>query len=397
MIDRSLIWTSDINERTIDTSPFEGRRIGIYDTTLRDGEQTVGVVLSPDDKLAIAIALDGLGVDRIEAGFPRVSDDDVKAFELIMAAQLKAEIWGFSRAVPADVEQLLELGVTSAVIEAPLSDGKLAAYGMDRDTVMGRVVTAVEHAAANDVTVCFFGVDGTRADPLFLADVYQAAVEAGAQELAVVDTLGIAAPEAAASMIEAVREWVGPDIPLHWHGHNDFGLATACAIAAVRAGADWIQGAINGMGERAGNANLAEFALALDALYHGSTGLRFERVAEVSELVRDRSGYVLEPYKPVTGENLFVRESGAVAAQFHDPSAIEPYSSEITGARRGIVLGKKSGIASIEIKLSELGIEVPEERRAELLAAVKVRGATKRGIVTDDEFRQLVAGVGEGT
>ena len=397
MIDRSLIWTSDINERTVDTSPFEGRRIGIYDTTLRDGEQTVGVVLSPDDKLAIAIALDGLGVDRIEAGFPRVSDDDVKAYELIMAAQLKAEIWGFSRAVPADVEQLLELGVNSAVIEAPLSDGKLAAYGMDRDTVMGRVVTAVEHAVANDVTVCFFGVDGTRADPLFLADVYRAAVEAGAQELAVVDTLGIAAPEAAASMIEAVRDWVGPDIPLHWHGHNDFGLATACAIAAVGAGADWIQGAINGMGERAGNANLAEFALALDVLYHGSTGLRFERLAEVSELVRERSGYALEPYKPVTGENLFVRESGAVAAQFHDPSAIEPYSSQITGARRGIVLGKKSGIASIEIKLDELGIAVPEERRAELLAEVKIRGAAKQGIVTDDEFRQLAAGVGEGT
>ncbi|GMQ85297.1 MAG: 2-isopropylmalate synthase [Acidimicrobiia bacterium] len=397
MIDRSLIWTSDINERSVDTSPFEGRRIGIYDTTLRDGEQTVGVVLSPEDKLAIAIALDGLGVDRIEAGFPRVSGDDVKAYELIMAAQLKAEIWGFSRAVPADVEQLLELGVTSAVIEAPLSDGKLAAYGMDRDTVMGRVVTAVEHAAANDVTVCFFGVDGTRADPLFLADVYRAAVEAGARELAVVDTLGIAAPEAAFSMIEDVREWVGPDIPLHWHGHNDFGLATACAIAAVRAGADWIQGAINGMGERAGNANLAEFALALDALYHGSTGLRFARLAEVSELVRERSGYALEPYKPVTGENLFMRESGAVAAQFHDPSAIEPYSSEITGARRGIVLGKKSGIASIEIKLEELGIEVPEERRAELLAAVKLRGASKQGIVTDDEFRRLVAGVGEGT
>ncbi len=397
MIDRSLIWTSDINERTVDTSPFEGRRIGIYDTTLRDGEQTVGVVLSPDDKLAIAIALDGLGVDRIEAGFPRVSDDDVKAYELIMAAQLKAEIWGFSRAVPADVEQLLELGVNFAVIEAPLSDGKLAAYGMDRDTVMGRVVTAVEHAAANDVTVCFFGVDGTRADPLFLADVYRAAVEAGAQELAVVDTLGIAAPEAAASMIESVRDWVGPDIPLHWHGHNDFGLATACAIAAVGAGADWIQGAINGMGERAGNANLAEFALALDVLYHGSTGLRFERLAEVSELVRERSGYALEPYKPVTGENLFVRESGAVAAQFHDPSAIEPYSSQITGARRGIVLGKKSGIASIEIKLDALGIAVPEERRAELLAEVKLRGAAKQGIVTDDEFRQLAAGVGEGT
>ena len=125
--------------------------------------------------------------------------------------------------------------------------------------------------------------------------------------------------------------------------------------------------------------------------------LRDLRIAEVSELVRERSGYALEPYKPVTGENLFVRESGAVAAQFHDPSAIEPYSSQITGARRGIVLGKKSGIASIEIKLDELGIEVPEERRAELLAEVKIRGAAKQGIVTDDEFRQLAAGVGEGT
>jgi isopropylmalate/homocitrate/citramalate synthase len=395
MIDRTLIWTGDINERSVDTSPFEGRRIGIYDTTLRDGEQTVGVVLTPDDKLAIAIALDALGVDRIEAGFPRVSADDVRAYELIMAAGLSAEIWGFSRAVPADVEQLLELGVRSAVIEAPLSDGKLAAYGMDRDTVMGRVVTAVEYAAANDVTVCFFGVDGTRADPSFLADVYRAAVEAGAQELALVDTLGIAAPEAAASMIAQCRTWVGPDIPLHWHGHNDFGLAVAGALAAVRAGAEWVQGAINGMGERAGNANLGEFALALDALYHGSTGLRFERLAEVSELVRERSGYALEPYKPVTGENLYVRESGAVAAQFHDPQAIEPYSSAVTGARRGMVLGKKSGLASIEIKLDDLGMDVPEAERAPLLAAVKALGAAKEGIVTDDEFRELAAEVGD--
>ena len=195
-------------------------------------------------------------------------------------------------------------------------------------------------------------------------------------------------------MIAQCRTWVGPDIPLHWHGHNDFGLAVAGALAAVRAGAEWVQGAINGMGERAGNANLGEFALALDALYHGSTGLRFERLAEVSELVRERSGYALEPYKPVTGENLYVRESGAVAAQFHDPQAIEPYSSAVTGARRGMVLGKKSGLASIEIKLDELGMDVPEAERAPLLAAVKALGAAKEGIVTDDEFRGLAVEVG---
>ena len=300
MIDRTLIFTGDINERSVDTSAFEGRRIGLYDSTLRDGEQTVGVVLTPDDKLVIARALDELGVDRIEAGFPRVSAGDVEAYELIMAAGLRAEIWGFSRAVPADVEQLLDLGVRAAVVEAPLSDGKLAAYGMDRDKVMGRVVGAVEYAVANGVTVCFFGVDGTRADPAFLADVYQAAVGAGAQEVALVDTLGIAAPEAAASMIIDCRAWVGPDVPLHWHGHNDFGLAVSGSIAAVAAGADWVQGAINGMGERAGNMNLAEFALAIEALYHAETGMRFDRLAEVSALVQARSGYALEPYKPLT-------------------------------------------------------------------------------------------------
>jgi isopropylmalate/homocitrate/citramalate synthase len=391
MIDRSLIYTGDINERSIDTSAFRGRRIGLYDSTLRDGEQTVGVVLTPEDKLVIAKALDTLGVDRIEAGFPRVSAGDVEAYELIMEEDLDAEIWGFSRAVPADVEQLLELGVRAAVIEAPVSDGKLAAYGMDREKIVGRVVTAIEHAVAHGVTVCWFGVDGTRADPMFMRDIYQAGVGAGAREVALVDTLGIAAPEAAAAMVRDCRAWVGPDVAIHWHGHNDFGLAVSGSIAAVGAGADWVQGAVNGMGERAGNMNIAEFALAVEALYHAETGMRFDRLAEVAALVQRRSGYDLEPYKPLTGHNLFVRESGAVAAQFHDPEAVEPYSSAVTGADRGIVLGKKSGLASITIKLAELGLELDEKAHADLLAAVKELGTSKQALVTDDEFRGLVA------
>jgi isopropylmalate/homocitrate/citramalate synthase len=391
MIDRSLIYTGDINERSIDTSAFRGRRIGLYDSTLRDGEQTVGVVLTPEDKLVIAKALDTLGVDRIEAGFPRVSAGDVEAYELIMEEDLDAEIWGFSRAVPADVEQLLELGVRAAVIEAPVSDGKLAAYGMDREKIVGRVVTAIEHAVAHGVTVCWFGVDGTRADPMFMRDIYQAGVGAGAREVALVDTLGIAAPEAAAAMVRDCRAWVGPDVAIHWHGHNDFGLAVSGSIAAVGAGADWVQGAVNGMGERAGNMNIAEFALAVEALYHAETGMRFDRLAEVAALVQRRSGYDLEPYKPLIGHNLFVRESGAVAAQFHDPEAVEPYSSAVTGADRGIVLGKKSGLASITIKLAELGLELDEKAHADLLAAVKELGTSKQALVTDDEFRGLVA------
>jgi isopropylmalate/homocitrate/citramalate synthase len=179
---------------------------------------------------------------------------------------------------------------------------------------------------------------------------------------------------------------------VHFHGHNDFGLATAAAVAAVRAGARWVQGTINGMGERAGNANLGEVALTLRALYGVESNLRLDGIREVSERVRELSGYALEPWKPVTGETLFRRESGAVASQFHDPPSIEPYSSELVRAERGVVLGKKSGLDSIRIKAEELGLDVPEERRAEVLAKVKELGTHKRGLVSDEEFRELAGG-----
>jgi isopropylmalate/homocitrate/citramalate synthase len=256
--------------------------------------------------------------------------------------------------------------------------------------MLERITAAMQFAAGHGIRAAFFGVDSTRADPVFFEQVYRSAVEAGAKEVAVVDTLGIASPEAVADLVGRTLEWTG--VPVHFHGHNDFGLATASAVAAVRAGASWIHGTINGMGERAGNANLAEVALALRALYGVESGLRLDRVRDVSERVRALSGYSLDPWKPVTGETLFRRESGAVASQFHDPPSIEPYSSDLVGAERGIVLGKKSGLDSIRIKAAELGLDVPEESRAELLAQVKALGARKRGLVTDEEFRELAGG-----
>jgi isopropylmalate/homocitrate/citramalate synthase len=382
-----MIWTGGLN------NPYRrGGAVGLYDTTLRDGEQTVGVVLDPEQKLEIARLLDELGIDRIEAGFPRVSQDDWHAVELISAAGLRAEVWGFSRAVPADLEALVELGVRASVIESPISDLKLEAIGVSREKMLDRITSAMRFAAEHDIHAAFFGVDSTRAEPGFYEEVYKAAVEAGAQEVAVVDTLGIASPEAVADLVGRTVEWVGPDVPVHFHGHNDFGLATAAAVAAVKAGARWVHGTINGMGERAGNASLGEVALALRALYGVESNLRLERVRAVSERVRELSGYVLEPWKPVTGETLFRRESGAVASQFHDPPSIEPYSSELVNAKRGIVLGKKSGLDSIRIKAAELGLDLPEERQAEVLARVKELGARKRGLVGDDEFRSLVDG-----
>src|SRR3954466_1176060 len=241
----SKVWVSDLNSRPEIRSPFSGKRVQFYDTTLRDGEQTVGVVLSPQQKVEIALKLDELGVSRIEAGFPRVSPEDAEAIQLMSKANLKSELWGFSRAVKGDVEELVRLGLQASIIEAPTSDIKLRAYGISRDEVLRRISEAVSFATTNSIKVAYFAVDGTRTDLEFLKKVYLTALGAGAKEIVVVDTIGACGPEAAGYLVRQVREWIGADVPLHWHGHNDFGMATACAVAAVRAGATWIQGTIN--------------------------------------------------------------------------------------------------------------------------------------------------------
>src|SRR5215475_9875217 len=152
----SKIWVSDLNARPEVREAFPKTTIRFYDTTLRDGEQTVGVVLSPQQKLEIARKLDELGVSRIEAGFPRVSPEDAEAIQLMQKANLKAELWGFSRAVRADVEELVRLGVRASIIESPTSDIKLKAYGMSRDEVLKRVMDAISFARQNGIAVAFF-------------------------------------------------------------------------------------------------------------------------------------------------------------------------------------------------------------------------------------------------
>jgi isopropylmalate/homocitrate/citramalate synthase len=385
-LDRSKVWTGSINELALEPQPRA--TVGLYDTTLRDGEQTSGVVFTPGDKLEIARALDAAGIDRIEAGFPRVSKEDFEAVRMIADAGLRAEVWGFSRAVQADVEALVELGVQASVIESPISEGKLEALGVSRDVMLERIRTAVSLATEHGIRVAFFGVDSSRAELEFFDRAYAVAVEAGAAEVVVVDTLGIATPEAAAFLVSRAVDRL--DLPVHWHGHDDFGLGAAAAIAAVQAGASWVQGTVNGMGERAGNADLVEVALALEALYGIPTRLDLTQARALSRLVAERAGTPLPPWKAVTGEALFTRESGAVAAQFHDPPAIEPYSSELVGAERGIVLGKKSGVDSIRIALDRLGLEIPADRHAEILAAVKKLGTERQRLVTDTELRRIL-------
>ena len=391
-IDRTKVWTGTLNEVALAGRPKA--KVGFYDTTLRDGEQSTGVMFDPQQKLEIACLVDGLGAGRIEAGFPRVSEDDREAIKLIRGAGLKAEIWGFARAMPDDVAAVADLDLKHSVIEAPISNRKLKALGVSREEVLARIKTSVEFGVKQGIHVAFFGVDSTRADLDFFEQVYKTARDAGAAEYVIVDTLAIATPEAVTYLLGKARQWMGQDAIIHFHGHNDFGMATADAVAAVAAGASWIHGTIDGIGERAGNANLPEIALALELLYGVETGFHFERVRQASKRLREIAGYQLEPWKPVVGETLFVRETGAVAAQFHIPEAIEPYSSSILDTPRNIVLGKKSGLASIKIKSEQLGLNAREEDFPRLLNEVKNLAISKRRLVTDEEFKALQSRLG---
>jgi isopropylmalate/homocitrate/citramalate synthase len=387
------IWTSSFNELESVQKGFDRTKtVRFYDTTLRDGEQSTGVCFSANDKFEIACKLAEMGIGRIESGFPRVSDEDTQAVKRILAANLSSEIWGFARCLQADIDAHVELGTRYLLCEITTSDMKMKAFGFTREKVLNNVVNSIKHAKDKGIErVNFFAVDSTRSDLGYLRDIYSAALEAGADEISVVDTIGACAPETAEYLIREVRSWVGKSVPIHWHGHNDFGLATAAAIAAVRGGADWIQGTINGMGERAGNADICEVALALQFLYHVPVELDLSKAREVSELVQKYGKYTVDTWKPVVGKFIFTRESGGVAAQFHQPSAIEPYSAEIVSATRHVALGKKSGLANIKIKLNELGLDAPAEKHGAILEKVKSLGTVEKRLVTDDEFRAMVA------
>jgi isopropylmalate/homocitrate/citramalate synthase len=391
-IPREKFWTTELNDTDeVQAGFIRSRPVRFYDTTLRDGEQSVGVCFSADDKFQIACKLAELGVGRIESGFPRVSDEDTRAVKRILEAGLSSEIWGFSRAVQADIDAHLELGTEFLLIEITTSDRKMKAFGFTREKVMQKVTDAVKYARdAGIKKINFFAVDSTRSDLGYLEDVYAAAIEEGADEISVVDTIGVCAPETVEGLIREVKSWVGPEVPVHWHGHNDFGLATASAIAAVRGGASWIQGTINGMGERAGNADICEVALALQGLYHVPVELDLTKAREVSKLVQKAGKYTVEGWKPVVGEFLYTRESGGVVSQFHIPESIEPYSADVVAAERKIVLGKKSGLVSIDLKGKELGLNIPEDKRGAVLAEVKDIGTRNGRLVTDDEFRGVV-------
>jgi isopropylmalate/homocitrate/citramalate synthase len=390
MTDEQYWWLSDFNLKPeVMGENHLPKRIKIYDTTLRDGEQTIGVSFDRNEKLEIAKLLDEMGVDRIEAGMPVVSKEDRDAIELILKAGLRAEIWGFCRAVKGDVEACADVGMKHVVIEIATSHYKMKANNFTPDGVLGKVVDTVHYAKSRGLYVAFFAVDATRADIRYLETIYKKAVnEAKADEVVMVDTLGVATPETIYYLTKKLSEWV--KVPIMIHCHSDFGLGTACSFASVKAGADCIHATINGLGEKTGNADIAEIAIAAK-LYGVETNINLKKLYRGAKYVEKISKIPISPMKPVVGDFVFKRESGVTAAQVISfPPAVEPYSPELLGREREVLLSKKSGKRSVEYRLEKLNVKATSEQADEILKKVKDLGVKKKGLVSDDEFKRII-------
>ncbi|MCK4794147.1 MAG: hypothetical protein KAV87_61035 [Desulfobacteraceae bacterium] len=397
MDEKQLWWVSELNNKVevLGESLFP-KTFKFYDTTLRDGEQTIGIAFDKNEKLEIAKMLDELGVDRIEAGMPVVSKEDREAVELILKADLKAEIWGFCRAVKGDIDVCIDVGVKHIICEIATSQLKMKANNFTSEGVLGKVLDSIQHAKSHGLYTAFFAVDATRADLGFLETVYRKAVEeGGADEVVIVDTLGVATPETMFYLTKKLREWVS--VPIMTHCHNDFGMATACTMFSLKAGASCAHVTLNGLGEKTGNADIAETAIAAK-LYGMDVGIDMGKLVKAAKLAEKLTGIPISPLKPVVGENVFKRESGVTAAQLISfPPAVEGYSPEVVGREREVLLSKKSGKKSIEYKLGQLGAKATQIQVDETLKKVKELGIQKKGLVSNEEFRNIVEEVLKST
>jgi len=370
-------------------------RVSVHDATLRDGEQTPGVVFSVADKIAIAEKLDEVGVDRIEAGMPAVSEQDFRAIKEISKLGLKARIYTFARAMNADIDKALECGCHGVVVEVPIGYPKLKyQFKWTWEDVLRKSVGVINYAKSRGLHVVYFPYDTTRAREEDLRNLLSRIVlDSNPDSVGVVDTMGCALPEAIKYMVRLVKSLT--KLPVEVHTHNDFGMAVATELAGVEAGAECVHSCANGLGERTGNAALEELMVALHVLYGYDTQYKLSKLPELGALVSRISGFDTAVNKPILGDRNFTRESGiGVDLVVKEPLAMFGTHPALTGRRGEVVLGKKSGKASITYHLEQMGITGTDDGAvAEILQLVKDRGIGKRGLLSPDEFRDIVEGV----
>jgi isopropylmalate/homocitrate/citramalate synthase len=371
-------------------------QVFIADCTLRDGEQQAGVVMDKESKLQIAKALHDLGVFEIEAGMPASGEEDKEAIAAMQREIPDAKISVFARALQKDVDEAMELGVWGIRLSLPISsiqrEHKLK--GISDDEYLERALEITTYARERGLYVIFSPFDTTRADIEFVRKVASTLQEAKTVDrLRIVDTTGCATPEGISYLVHSIRQ-AAPQVPLEIHVHDDFGLACANTIAGVMAGATFVSTTVNGIGERSGNAATEEVVMALEALYGIDTGIKLDRLKSVSAQVEKLSGVELQVHKPVVGVNSFRHEAGMiVSGLLKEPFTAESYKPHVVGQQRQILIGKKSGLASIRLKLEELNIDADEDKLPSLLQAVKVTATEKRRALTDEEFRDVASNV----
>ena len=370
-------------------------QVQIHDATLRDGEQTPGVVFSIDDKIEIATKLDAVGIERIEAGMPAVSPQDETAITEICKLGLNARIYTFARAMRADIDMAVKCGAHGVILEVPIGYPKIKTqFKWTWEDVLNKSADVINYAREQGLYVVYFPYDTTRARPSDFENLCKGIMDQSPPDaIGVVDTMGCATPEAIKYMVRWTKEMTG--LPIEIHTHNDFGMGVGTELAAVTAGAEVVHSCANGLGERTGNAALEELILGLHLLYGYDTPYKMEMLPELGEIVARCSNVPIARNKPVLGASNFTRESGiGINYVMHDPMVMFGTHPALTGRVGEVVLGKKSGKASIIYKLGELRMgEATDDEVADMLDRVKQAGIAKRDILTDDEFRAIADAV----
>ena len=363
--------------------------ITIYDTTLRDGEQTPGVCFGLENKLEIARKLDQFKIHQIEAGFPIVSERERESVKAIANEGLDATILGLTRTKPQDIDAALDCDVDGIITFVGTSDIHLDhKMNITRQDAINLCETAVDYAKDHGLFVAFSAEDATRTDIEFLKRIYSKAQECGADRVHIADTTGAITPQGIDYLVKELVKDIDVDIAVHLH--NDFGLAVINSITGVLAGAKAVSTTVNGIGERAGNASLEELIMAMKILYGKDYGFKTKYIKELSDLVSEASGLPIPYNKPIVGNNVFRHESGIhVDAVIEEPLCYEPYLPELVGQKRQLVLGKHSGCRAVRAKLNECELDVSDEELIEIVKQVK-KSREEGKYINDQVFKDIV-------
>ena len=367
------------------------KNIHINDTTLRDGEQAAGIVFSAAEKIAIASMMDSMGIPELEVGMSAMGGSEAQAITTIVQKGLKAKLLGWNRAVRSDIEASIACGLKRVHISVPVSEIQIKAkFKGKTNLVWQRLKDSLNFALDQDLFVSVGAEDASRADESFLLEVAQFAQSLGASRFRFCDTVGILEPLTTAQKVGKLVECL--KIPIEMHTHNDFGLATANALAGLQAGATAVNTTVNGLGERAGNAALEEMIMALKRLYQVDLAIETSRLRELSQQVIAASGIALPPWKAIVGDNVFAHESGIHAhGVLENPQTYEPFSPDEVGWKRRLVVGKHSGRHLLTNVLSQHGIRLNHEESQVVLDSVRHLSVQMKRSLTVEELLDVVS------